>query len=106
MASPVTPSLARWFAALAEAIRMRFENEEKLVADCELWQRFIEYRWYDPEKGTQDGASEDERIVYDAICFCGMVAADGIECLLSQPEPRLQLMGESMRKLRLDRLVD
>src|SRR5262245_43251710 len=95
------------FRRLIESVRNRFLDEKELADDCGMWGMFIEYRHYDPDKGIcTDNAKDDERIVYDVICFCGMIDSDGLQCLLSQPENKLALISQSCLKLGLVQLVE
>jgi hypothetical protein len=96
-----------FFSGLFELLRGPFMKEDELVDECVMWCTFLEYRHYDRDKGiTTERATDDERIAYDVYCFCGMIDADGISALLSQPEAKFQSMSQSMRRLGLAEVVD
>jgi hypothetical protein len=81
-------------------------NVDELAEECGMWCTFLEYRYFDKEKGIcTDNATDDERIAYDVYCFCGMIDADGMASLLSQPESKLQKLFESLSKLGLTALI-
>jgi hypothetical protein len=92
---------------LFELLRGPFVKENELVDECIMWCTFLEYRYYEPVKGiSTEKATADEQTAYDVHCFCGMIDADGMSCLLSQPDAKLQSMSLSLRRLGLGGVVD
>ncbi len=96
-----------FFSALFDLLRGPFMKVDELEEECVMWCTFLEFRHCDSDKGiSTEGATEDERTAYDVYCFCGMIDADGIAGLLSQPEAKFAAMSRSLRKLGLDEIVD
>src|ERR1041385_9082937 len=96
----------RSFKMMVEWARKPFYKVEEIAEECGMWCTFLEFRYFDPEKGVAtDDATVEERTAYEVQSFCGIIDSDGIACLLSQPDAKLESMFASLEKLHLGRLV-